>query len=128
MCSARFSRLKLANNFLAGINVVVTHIKPVVNGDDVATKIKTELGLNNSNAVNFFFPTQGIPFHVTTSDGIQSDAEIPQTGVQPASIDIILAITTITAMICVVACVVFFSKRRIAKAREEDPPLVSNRV
>jgi len=46
---------------LAGLNVVVTHIKPVASGEKVVKTIKKQLQDLNTFNVNYIFPEQGVP-------------------------------------------------------------------
>jgi len=46
---------------LAGLNVVVTHIKQLPNGENIIPTMKQQLEALNTFCVNYIFPEQGVP-------------------------------------------------------------------
>jgi len=54
-------KLTTKENPLKGLNIVITHIKPVVSGDNISCDILDQLKDLNTFQVNYILPTQGVP-------------------------------------------------------------------
>eukprot|EP01124_Arcella_intermedia_P011827 TRINITY_DN18201_c0_g1_i1.p1 TRINITY_DN18201_c0_g1~~TRINITY_DN18201_c0_g1_i1.p1 ORF type:complete len:383 (-),score=41.54 TRINITY_DN18201_c0_g1_i1:7-1098(-) len=86
---------------LTGLNVVVTHIKPLVDGSDIKSVIQKQLqNVTSTYGVHLIYPEQGVPFQFVSYGNYQILSSVPN-GAGPLCMSLFLLVLSLLKLVII---------------------------